>query len=152
MTTIEDLYSSLTREGVGRKLDVVAEFCVAARDRLFEKSIDIAWLRRREDAAQVGSLRRWEIVAAFEIEGYDVPLNRIQLHTSQFKQLWDEEGRRFPCFIPLYTRAFHRTDPDWGSDSPEPKIQQRIDEARRLGGVVDVRDGRNMQWLGSIAQ
>lgn len=152
MVTIEDVYSELIREGVGRNLHVVAEFCVAPRSGLFEKSIDIAWLRQRDDPARFGSLRRWQIVAAFEVEGYDVPFDRIQLHTSQFKQLWDEEGSEFPCFVPLYTRAFHRKDPDWGSDSPERKIQQRIDKARKLGGVIDVRDGRDMQWLGAVAR
>jgi hypothetical protein len=152
MATIEDLYSQLIREGVSRKLEVVAEFCVGPRSRLFEKKIDVAWVRRRNDPARFGSLRRWQIVAAFEIEGYDVPLDRLQLHSSQFKQLWEEEDERFPCFIPLYTKAYHRTDPDWGSDSPECKIQQRIDEARRLGGIINVRDGRDMQWLDTVAR
>ncbi|WP_422847257.1 hypothetical protein ACOYR4_15755 [Acidovorax sp. M14] len=152
MVTIEDLYSTLIREGVRRNLDVVAEFCVAPRNRLFEKKIDLAWVRRREDANRFGSLRRWQIVAAFEIEGYDVPLDRLELHTSQIKQLWEEERECFPCFVPLYTRAFHRTNPDWGNDKPERKIRQRVEEARRLGGVVDVRDGRDMSWLDAVAR
>lgn len=152
MATIEDLYACLVREGVSRNLDVVAEFCVAPRSQLFEKKIDIAWLRKREDKARFGSLRQWQIVVAFEIEGYDVPLNRLRLHTSQFKQLWEEGRERFPCYIPLYTQAFHRTDPDWGNDKPESKIQQRVDEAKRLGEVVDVRDGRDMGWLEAVAR
>lgn len=132
MATIEDLYTCLIRAGVSRDLDVVAEFRVAPRSRSFEKKIDVAWLRRREDADRFGSLRRWRIVAAFEIEGYDVPLDRLELHTSQFKQLWEEEGERFPCFVPLYTEAFHRADPNWGRDNPERKIQQRVEEARHM--------------------
>jgi hypothetical protein len=152
MATIEDIYSQLIKEGVDRKLEVVAEFCVAPRNQLFEKKIDVAWVRRRDEPDRFGSLRRWQIVAAFEIEGYDVPLDRLRLHTSQFRQLWDEEKEQFPCVIPLYTRAYHRADPDWGNDNPERKIQQRIDEAIRLGRIVQVQDGRAMNWLGAVAK
>lgn len=152
MATIEDLYTRLIREGVVRNLEVVAEFCVSPRSRLFEKKIDVAWVRKREDAARFGSFRHWQIVAAFEIEGYDVPLDRIHMHTSQFRQIWDDDSQSFPCFIPLYTRALHRADPHWGSDKPDRKIQERVEEARRLGGVVEVKDGRDLKWLETLAR
>ncbi len=106
MATIEEIYSQLIKEGVNRGLEVVAEFCVAPRSQLFEKKIDVAWVRRRDEPDRFGSLRRWKIVAAFEIEGYDVPLDRLHLHTAQFRQLWEEEKERFPCVIPLYTKAY----------------------------------------------
>jgi hypothetical protein len=152
MATIEDIYSTLVREGVNRNLHVVPEFCVRSREHLFKKKIDVAWLRPRDDPSRFGSLRRWQIVAAFEIEGHDVPLERLHRHSAQFRQLWLEEGNRFPCYVPLYTRAHHRADPEWGEAAPEQNIQQRIAEAETLGGVVRVIDGRRADWLQELPQ
>ena len=151
MATIEDVYSTLVREGVRREFVVVPEFCVSTRARLFEKKIDVAWLAPRDEPSRVGSLRRWKIVAAFEIEGYDVPLDRIQMHSAQFQQIWAEEEGRFPCFVPLYTSALHRTDPHWGTGNPEPHIEKRKAEAAKWGNVVRVQDGRDLAWLREIS-
>jgi len=147
MSTIEEIYSALVKEGVRRKLTVVPEFCVSSRDHLFDKKIDVAWLKPRDESARFRSLRRWKIIAAFEIEGYDVPLERLRLHSSQFRQLWAEEGERFPCLVPLYTRAYHRTDAVWGTDRPDRKIEQRTREAQRLGEIIHIRDGRALGWV-----
>lgn len=150
MSTIEDIYSALIVEGVKRQLTVVPEFRVASRDHLFKKEIDVAWLQPRDEPSRFRSLRRWRIVAAFEIEGYNVPLKRLQRHSSEFLQLWKEEGEKFPCFVPLYTRAYHRTDAIWGSDHPERQIEQRISAAQQFGGVIEVRDGRDLQWVRNV--
>lgn len=149
MATIEDIYAALIKEGVRRELHVVPEFCVTPKTRLFEKKIDVAWLRQRDDSVRVGSLRRWKIVAAFEIEGYDVSLDRLRMHSEQFQHLWADEDN-FPCFVPLYTQAFHRVNPDWGNRNLAAKIQQHVNKACSLGSVIQVKDGRNLDWVLNI--
>lgn len=147
MSTIEDIYAALVREGVRRGHFVVPEFCVAPSSRLFQKNIDVAWLEPRDEPDRFGSLRRWKILAAFEIEGYDVPIERIQAHSAQFGHLQADEGIRFPCIVPLYTQAHHRANPTWGSATPQAKIAERQAVAEAAGGIVKVCDGRELQWL-----
>lgn len=151
MATIEDISSGIIAAGVRRSLFVVPEFQVTARDYGFEKKIDVAWLRQRDDQARIGSLRRWEIVAAFEIEGYDVPLERIRIHSKQFSRLHVQEGCAFPSFVVLYNEALHRANPAWGEASPEPFIQTRVQTAIDSGNILTVIDGRSLVWLDSIA-
>lgn len=149
MPTIEQIYATVIREGVERGHHVVPEFCVTPSSRLFQKNIDIAWLQPRYEPDRVGSLRRWRIVAAFEVEGYDVPIERIQIHSAQFAQLRADEGNAFPCLIPLYTEAYHRANPNWGNAAPEAHIAER-EAAAAEAGVIKVCDGRNFEWLTAL--
>ena len=116
-------------------------------DRTFNKKIDIVWgeLREHPDVNKVGSLKRWKISAAFEIEGYDVPLERIEMHKAQFRRLLDDHKEDFPIFVVLYTRADHRTDPDWGDGDKrrEEKLSRRITNGGQAG-PVQVVDGRHL--------
>ena len=147
MPTIEHIYAAVVREGVRRGHFVVPEFCVSPSSRLFQKNIDVAWLEPRDEPDRFGALRRWKIVAAFEIEGYDVPIARIQAHSAQFGYLQADEGTRFPCLIPLYTEAHHRANPTWGTSAPQAHIVERQAAAETAGGIVKVCDGRELHWL-----
>ncbi len=120
MVTIEEVYSKLIREGIQRGYEVIAEFCVSSRAQDFNKKIDIVWVQRRAARvdSNVGSLRQWEVKAAFEIEGYNVPMDRIAMHKAQFDRLIADHTDKFPFYVVLYTRADHRTDPDWGDGDP----------------------------------
>lgn len=145
MVTIEDVYSKLIEEGIERGYKVLAEFSVNPIDRTFNKKIDIVWskLREQQDASRTGSLKRWKIIAAFEIEGYDVPLERIEMHKAQYRRLINDNKEDFPLFVVLYTRADHRTDPDWGDGDKRraDKLSSRITEAGH-GEPFQVVDGR----------
>ncbi|RYH60870.1 MAG: hypothetical protein EON54_10645 [Alcaligenaceae bacterium] len=147
MPTIEHIYAAVVREGVRRGHFVVPEFCATPSSRLFQKNIDVAWLEPRDEPDRIGSLRRWRIVAAFEIEGYDVPIERIQTHSAQFEHLQADEGTRFPCIVPLYTQAHHRANPTWGNAAPQTRIAERQAAAKAAGGMVKVCDGRELDWL-----
>lgn len=146
MASIEEICWSIVRVGVRRRVVVVPEFCVRARTRLGKKSIDIAWLRPREDASKRGSLRKWQIVAAFEIEGYDVPTSRVVKHSQQFRTIQRDEGP-FPCYIVLYNEAFNRTNPRWGRPDPSRWVSDRRRVAESNGNIVQVHDGRDLKWL-----
>lgn len=147
MAAIEDIYSQIIRVGVLGGLCVVPEFSVATKGRTFKKTIDVVWLESRNDRTKVGALRRWKIVAAFEVEGYDVSAKRIQNHSLQFSELHGDEGGSFPSYVVLYNEAFHRINPNWGSSDPSKHISKRINQARTLGDVVSVKDGRQLDWL-----
>lgn len=151
MATIEDIYSRIIAVGVQRGFHVIPEFHVTAHDHAFKKKIDVAWLRPRDDQTRIGSLRRWEIIAAFEIEGYDVPFERIRIHSRQFSSLHDQEGRKFTAFVVLYNEALHRANPTWGVALPETFIQARSQTAIDSGNILTVRDGRFLDWLDGIA-
>lgn len=150
MSTIEQIYAAVVREGVRRGHHVVPEFCVTPSTRLFQKNIDVAWLEPRDESSRFGSLRRWKIVAAFEIEGYDVPIERIQTHSAQFQHLQADEESRFPCLVPLYTEAHHRANPNWGNANPQAHIAERQSVAEAAGGIVKVCDGREFGWLSGL--
>lgn len=147
MVTIEEVYSKLIRVGIQRGYEVIAEFCVNPIDRTFNKKIDIVWskLRKQPDANKTGSLKRWKIIAAFEIEGYDVSLERIEMHKAQHKRLIYDLKEDFPLFVVLYSRADHRTDPDWGDGDKrrEEKLSRRITNGEQVG-PVHVVDGRHL--------
>ena len=158
MATIEEIYAYLTKKGVEHNFYVVAEFCASPNNSLFEKNIDLVWLSKRDcaDTERIGSLREWKIEAAFEIEGYDVPIDRIRIHSEQFNVLRNEERVKFPCYVPLYTEALHRSDPEWGTDKPQgkitSKIAQRQDKAKEIGCVIKVCDCRTWDWVDSVLE
>lgn len=147
MVTIEDVYTQLIDEGIRRKFKFIAEFNAAPKDPTFNKKVDVVWARPRPspDTTKVGSLRTWELIAAFEIEGYDVSLNRIGMHKRQFDCIRADCNENFPSFVILYTRADHRNDPKWGDSDKRRAVilKSRID-----GGGNDplfvVEDGVNL--------
>jgi hypothetical protein len=150
MSTIEEIYAAIVKEGVKRGHHVVPEFSLTPSSRLFQKKIDVTWLEPRDEPERLGSLRHWKIIAAFEIEGYDVPVERILVHSAQFRQIHVDEGATFPCIIPLYSRASHRSNPNWGNATPEAYIRERADAAIKSGNYVQVCDGRRLQFLETL--
>jgi len=147
VATMEEIYAAIIRAGVLRKLTVVPEFCVQSLDGAVKKKIDIAWLSPRNSSRRVGALRRWRLIAAFEIEGYNVPLARIRTHSEGFRQLRKDERRSFPCYVVLYNQAHHRLDPKWGVVDPTRQIVRRMNVAQECGDIAQVRDGRHPGWL-----
>jgi hypothetical protein len=111
-----------------------------------KKAIDVAWLTPRNDPQRTGALRCWRLIAAFEIEGYNVPPARIRQHSNDFRQLYEHEGS-FPSYVFLYDEAFHRTDAQWRATNPEPHIAKRRGVAEEDKNVVQVHDGRALDWL-----
>lgn len=162
MVTIEEVYSKLIQEGINRKYEVIPEFSVSvlstgtAKKTYNIKKIDLVWVKRRApiDETKVGSLRHWKIFAAFEIEGYNVPEQRIAMHRDQFKRLGTECHEDVPSFVVLYTLAHHRNAPNWGNGDlkRETKLKSRI-----IAGGNDphfkVVDGKKLNvLLNSIAK
>lgn len=155
MTTIEQAYSSLVSLGVRKKYNVIPEFCIAPRTALFNKKIDLVWVEERDEVEKNGSLRYWRIVAAFEIEGYNVPLDRLRMHASQFDNLRQDAGDVYPSFVVLYTRAHHRRNPDWGSNMKD--VDQCIKQRLQLSSAdmekgVRVISSNDPSWLDTINQ
>lgn len=94
----------------------------------------------------MGSLQHWRIIAAFEIEGYNVPVDRIDMHKAQFRRLLSDHKEHFPFFIVLYTRADHRKRLKWGVDDPNRDAQL----ARRIAlneqdEMIRIVDGSHLE-------
>jgi hypothetical protein len=150
MSTIELISSEIIRIGVCRGFVVVPEFSVTQNERGNRKKIDLVWLKARHDKKLIGSLRDWQISAAFEIEGFNVPRRRIESHAAQFHELQKTNGKNFPCYTVLYSMARHRRNPDWGSQHPESCITRRRHAASSVSDSMIVLDGREMSWLSKI--
>lgn len=150
MSTIELISSEIIRVGVSRGFAVVPEFSVAGPTLACRKKIDLVWLKARRDDSLSGSLRDWRISVAFEIEGFNVPAQRIASHAKQFSVLQGMNGKSFTCYAVLYSSARHRRNPSWGCAHPEGLISKRRDVARFAGSSMLVVDGREMAWLAEV--
>jgi hypothetical protein len=137
MITIEEIYSELIREGITRNFVVVPEFSIIIDEWPRPKKFDLVWLVERErfDPTQSGSLKKWKIIAAFEIEGCDVPIARVVMHVNQLKDIHSKSNEPFKSFLLLYSKAYHRKNTEWNKSSTAEKlIAKRKDAIKTHNG------------------
>jgi hypothetical protein len=87
--TKEQLYSDIAAAGLALGLIVVPEFKVHYRKSsgvLAAKSADMAWIRTRNGRAEESNAQ-FDIVAIFEIEGFDVPVSTISYHSEVYAHI-----------------------------------------------------------------
>lgn len=152
MTTLHAIAAEIVRTGVLRGFHVVPEFPLLVDLQGNTKRIDLTWFSTLPSARLDNARQQRCIRALFEIEGYDVPVARIRQHAIQIgatphRAALAEDAR---CYIVLYNEAHHRKTEKWGSANPEKAISRRVAEAHRAGGLVEVRDGRDLRWLAEI--
>lgn len=147
--TKNEIYSLLTFEGVSRGYEVIAEYAVSAKNR--EISADLVWTQRRPDGGlhqDRANQEFWRLIAAFEIEGCNVPmptLNRPETeftrHVGNFKEIrtvYPEDDAA--TFVVLYTEAYDRIA--WPQFTPA-RIDELVNERTEWNGnACHVLDGR----------
>jgi hypothetical protein len=92
-------------------------------------------------------LSPFQVVAVFEVEGFDVPLNTISLHSEVYPQVRKLLQAKFPCYVPIYTLATHR--PNYGQDAElvQRCVLERQARAAQHGNSVQVCDGAQRDSL-----
>ncbi len=143
--TKNDLYAYLIKEAVNQGFQSIPEFVVSLdKDRKSTRKIDLVWARRKgrhrgpqDDVNE----SHWDLKAAFEIEGCNIPITKKALlrHRRSFKHVAKLYGKAVKAFVVLYTAAHDRKHP-FKRSALEDEVRQRI----RWGGRSNVRviDGR----------
>lgn len=116
MATLPEIYSALVGKGVGAGYAVIPEFRVRVEEatRIF----DLVWAKqvaRPLDQPERCNMRGWDVKAVFELEGYDVPYQRLQHHAQRFSTFRNPHTREsVQAHVVLYTGALNRDD--YGED------------------------------------
>lgn len=146
--TKNDLYTRLIRLGVRCGFEVIPEFVLPTAGAPRNPKIDLVWAVRKPGMPPVqdrANLDYWTIVAAFEIEGCDVPYGPEGKHFSRHIDYLPmarnlEPNAPISHFVVLYTVAHDRR---WNRNLPVEKlIAERLGWAE--GSPVQVVDGRDL--------
>jgi hypothetical protein len=121
------------------------DYCVDGVDKV--KVTDVAWLVPHEHALNNDGLPDFRVVAAFEVEGFDVSLETIRAHLGLYRRISRRHGALVPCYIPLYARAIHRPSYGDNSETVDRKIARRLVLLPANQNNVTVCDGRERRWL-----
>jgi hypothetical protein len=143
----------LAHQGVQRGYEVIAEYAVPAEERR-KISIDLVWVKRRTAVAPTQNSKNheyWALIAAFEIEGCDVPLptknrpytefTRHLLNFQVMRKLY--EGDNPKTYVVLYTSAQDRKNP-WPNYSAA-KLKELVDKRISYNTGIPVIDGRDLR-------
>jgi hypothetical protein len=147
--SFEELFASICAAGRRKKFVVVPQFsfdyCLDGIDKV--KVTDVAWLVPHEHALNNDGLPHFRVVAAFEVEGFDVSLETIRAHLGLYRRISRRHGALVPCYIPLYARAIHRPSYGDNSETVDRKIARRLVLLPANQNNVTVCDGRERRWL-----
>lgn len=148
--TKNELYSRLTFEGVARGYEVISEYAIQSEERKI--SLDLVWVRRRNIDGPFQNAPNpvfWQLIAAFEIEGCNVPLptgarpnTEFQRHLINFEIIQNQYQVDNPhmCVV-LYTAAYDRARwPRYNENRVNALVQARNNWNQ---GEIAVIDGRN---------
>jgi hypothetical protein len=149
LRSIEQIYSDIATAGNEAGFVVVPEFKLHydLAGQRHTKEVDFAWLLTRDNPAHRDDLPPYQVVAAFELEGFDVPLTTIGLHSEVYPLVRELLESEFPCYVPIYSLATHRPDYGHNVESVQQCILQRQNRAAQLHNVVEVCDGAKRDWL-----
>jgi hypothetical protein len=144
----EQVYADILAAGNEAGFVVVPEFALyySIEGKRCSKKTDVAWLSTRDDQAE------HRVVAAFEVEGFDVPLTTIDLHSEVYSLIREFLQLKFPCCVPIYSLATHR--PKYGHDLELVRscVLQRSARAAERHNVVEVCNGEHRDWLISVSK
>jgi len=148
--SFEELFSNICSAGRRNKFVVVPQFsfdyCLDGIDKV--KVADVAWLVPHEHALNNDGLPHFRVVAAFEVEGFDVSPGTIRAHLMVYRRITRRYRALVPCYIPLYARAIHRPS-SYGdnAETVDRKIASRLALLPANQNNVTVCDGRARGWL-----
>jgi hypothetical protein len=127
----------------------VPEFKVRYRKSsgaLAAKTADMVWVNTPDGQADVSN-GQFEVVAIFEIEGFDVPISTISHHSEVYGHIEQRPPSDPICHVPLYRFALHRPGYGHHAETANGCIGDRKMRAEELGSVVQVCDGAERLWL-----
>lgn len=142
--TKEQLYSDIAEAGLATGFLVVPEFEVyhlTSSGARAAKRADMAWINIGD--ANAG----FELVAVFEIEGFDVPMATIAWHSEVYANIETAPPSGVLCYVPLYSFAMRRRGYGSNAEVVARCIGERVRRAKNLGSIVQVCDGADRSWL-----
>jgi hypothetical protein len=150
----EKIYSDICAAGVAANLMVVPEFKLHYQNsgQKRAKWADIAWIFSSNHLEKKNAFPHYQVVAVFEVDGFDVPLPTIELYSIVYPLVRQSCGSQFPCYVPLYSRATHRAKYGINPDVVQREIHLRRDRAAQHFENVTVCDGGQRTWLDNAAK
>ena len=144
-----ELYAKLVELGSRKGYAVIPEFKFKTTPRSRNwKYIDLVWARkrpRRLARQPCESLCLWEIFATFEIEGCNVPYQRIQDHVEALSMIRKPRGlRERSHHIVLYSAAYDRKN--W-LDSRQVEAATQRRQEHFAHSTVSVIDGSSLKAI-----
>ncbi|TAK61261.1 hypothetical protein [Methylobacter sp.] len=144
--TKNDIYAFLIALGVNREYAVIPEFSVKLPGNgKRKKVIDLVWAKKKPNTGKItNTLDQWQLVAAFEIEGCNVPREpEFSRHLSDFKDVKNFNGKQPQKYVVLYTNAYDRT---WNSAIDiDKEINTRVTWGATQNKCFKVLDGRKLK-------
>lgn len=147
--SFEQIHSDITEAGHAHGFVVVPQFSLAyfdAAGRRRRKKPDIVWLFAQNGHA-ANDIPPHRVVAAFEIEGFNVPLTTIDLHSKVYPRIRVALGAEVPCYVPIYSRAAHRARYGRNVEVVQQKFLERLNRAAQHQHAIEVCDGMTRDWL-----
>lgn len=152
----ERIYADICAEGCRRDFVVVPEFKLRYhRDgRLAGKWADIVWFSSSHEKKKAN--KSFRVLAAFEIDGFDVPLETIDFYSRIYPLVRTYENSEFPCYVPLYTNATHRSGYGDNLSVVASAIALRVERAaqhrnqRTDRSPIIVCDGSQPHWFEDV--
>ena len=133
-----EAYAYLTKLGVSYGYCVIPEFTIPIGEP-YKRKLDLVFAKKilnpRIEIPQ-NNLDVWEVHYAFEIEGINVPLKRLDEHIENYAYFQSQQNGSFKKGISfLYNKAYHRGT--WNrlySDNYERLFANREKRFRQLAG------------------
>lgn len=145
----QEIAAYICREGSDRGYSVIPEVRLPTAEGRMH--VDLVWAVRLPEPSQhppdrvTGFLSRWQLIATFEIEGADVPLDRLETHLERAEALVNMDGSSPEKFVVLYTQ--HHGREGWGADTEADRIEHvdvRVRSAEDCEHIIVVCVGADL--------
>ncbi len=93
--TKNQIYTKLIWKGRERGFDIIPEFRILPDNRNNFKAIDLVWVQQLQPALpeRPNNFGFYQIIAAFEIDGLDVPYARFDEHWNNYNTIYNVQGK-----------------------------------------------------------
>jgi hypothetical protein len=142
----------LTLQGIKRGYEVIAEYAVPAEKKQ-KISIDVVWIKKRAGVAPTQNVKNhkyWKLIAAFEIEGCNIPMptkirkgTEFTRHLINFRVMRKRYKTDTPkAYVVLYTAAYDRKRkwPVYSADELKELVDKRANYNTNGIPVIDGRE------------
>lgn len=147
----ERIYADICAEGCRRNFVVVPEFKLHYHDddgQRLGKWADIVWFSSSHEKQKAN--KSYRVLAVFEIDGFNVPLETIDFYSRIYPLARTYQSSEFPCYVPLYTHATHRSGYGDDLNAVANAIALRVERAARHRNQITVCDGSQPHWLADV--
>lgn len=149
LESMERIYADIVSAGHEAGFMVVPEFKLScgSTNHPRAKKPDVVWVVARKETAVECTTPPYRVLAAFEVEGFNVPLDTMDHHVRVYRKARRKLKSEFPCYVAIYSRALHRVNYGRDAKKVEQCLQERRHQVANDRDVIEVCDGTERDWL-----